>query len=234
MKPTIKRPQSKYVIWALVSLVFGYIVAYSYNVASDKRTISRNVTSSYYNEQEKYRELLVEQQERNKELEEELKDKQKLERELEKELSGSKEQYDHLIKQAEDLRLLLGLIPAKGEGIIVVLEDAEYSPESENPNDYIVHESHVLKLVNELKISGAEAISINGKRLSASSHIKCTGPVITVDGQQFPAPFEIKAIGNTKVLLPAIELAGGVLDELLSDNIVITVEEKEEITMPSL
>ena len=58
-------------------------------------------------------------------------------------------------------------------------DDGEYDPSVANPNDYIVHESHIFKVINELKISGAEAIAINGQRLKANSYISCNGPVIT-------------------------------------------------------
>jgi uncharacterized protein YlxW (UPF0749 family) len=85
-----------------------------------------------------------------------------------------------------------------------------------------------------LKISGAEAISINGQRLHANSYISCTGPVITVDGKTFPAPFIIEAVGDPSVLLASVNLGGGVVDQLTSDNIVVTVEEKGRITMPAL
>ncbi|AYC30767.1 DUF881 domain-containing protein [Paenisporosarcina cavernae] len=230
----IKRPANRYVLWALVCVVFGFILSYSYSISNDKNTSSNTVSSTYYEQQERYRELLIEQKERNKELTDELEKKQTQVREIEQQLSGSEESYDALVKEAEDLRLLLGTIPVEGEGVSVLLEDEEYSPETQNPNDYIVHESHIFMVVNELKISGAEAISINGKRIAASSYIKCTGPVITVDGQQFPAPFEIKAIGDPNVLLPALKLSGGILDQLVNDNIVVTVEEKEEIKMSSL
>ncbi len=65
------------------------------------------------------------------------------------------------------------------------------------------------KVINELYISGADAISINDQRLSSNSFIFCNGPVITVDGNQFPAPFVISAIGDPSVLIPALNIAEG-------------------------
>jgi uncharacterized protein YlxW (UPF0749 family) len=85
-----------------------------------------------------------------------------------------------------------------------------------------------------LKISGAEAFSRNGHRLHANSYIKCNGPVITIDGKQFPAPFVIEAIGDSNVLVPSLQLRGGVLDQLVNDNIVVTIEENKKVDMPSL
>ncbi|WP_019413885.1 DUF881 domain-containing protein [Paenisporosarcina sp. TG20] len=222
------------VLFSLVCLVLGFILAYSYSLSSSKKLSGEVVTSKYFEQEERYREELIGQQERNKELENELVTRQQKVREVEMSLSGSEEQYQSLIKEAEDLRLLLGVIPSIGEGVKVQLEDAEYDPSSVNPNDYIVHESHVFQVLNELKISGAEAISINGQRIHATSYIKCNGPVITVDGKQFPAPFVIEAIGDTSVLVSSLQLTGGVLDKLVNDNIVVTIEQKSKIQMPAL
>lgn len=138
------------------------------------------------------------------------------------------------MKQADDLRLLLGKIPGRGSGVTVTLQDAEYDPNSVNPNDYIVHESHVFKVLNELKISGAQAIAINGHRLKANSYIKCNGPVITIDDDQFPAPFVIEAVGDPKVLSAGLTLAGGVFDQLIDDNIIVTIDGSKQLVMPAV
>ena len=232
-KPT-RSVVNKRIIFSLVCLVLGFILAYSFSLSSSKKLSGKPVSSKYFEQEEQYREDLILQKERNKELATELETKQQQVREIEKSLSGSEEQYESLIQEAEDLRLLLGELPATGKGVKVKLEDAEYNPSSVNPNDYIVHESHVFQVLNELKISGSEAITINGQRLHANSYIKCNGPVITIDGEQFPAPFVIEAIGDPSVLLPSLKLTGGVLDQLLNDNIVVTIEEKTKIEMPAL
>ncbi len=229
----LKKPFRGRVLLSLVSLVLGFILAYSYSVSSEKTT-SEKTTSVQFNEQEKYKEELIEQKERNKELTEEINDKQQAIRESEQSLVDSEESVEGLVKEAEFLRLLIGDLPSQGKGVSVSLQDGAYNPAQENPNDYIVHESHVFKVINELKISGAEAISINGQRLHANSFIRCTGPVITVDGKTFPAPFTVEAVGDPSVLLASVNLGGGVVDQLTSDNIVITVEEKSKIMMPAL
>ncbi len=225
---------NKRIIFSIVCLVLGFILAYSYSLSSAKKSTGMTSGTGYFEQEERYREDLIQQKERNKELANELVARQKEVRKIEQALVGSEERYASLIQEAEDLRLLLGVIPSTGEGVKVQLQDAEYDPVSENPNDYIVHESHVFKVLNELKISGAEAISINGQRLHANSYIRCNGPVITIDGKQFPAPFVIEAIGDTEVLIPSLELSGGVLDQLLNDNIIVTIESNKKMTMPAL
>ncbi|WP_342578276.1 DUF881 domain-containing protein [Psychrobacillus sp. FSL K6-2843] len=220
------------ILISLVSLVLGFILAYSYSLASADKETGGN--SDYSLELEKYREKLIDQKEMNKELTEEINTKQQEIREYEKSFVESEESVEELVKEAEMLRLLRGDMQSQGKGLSISLQDGEYNPSQENPNDYIVHESHIFKVINELKISGAEAISINGQRLHAQSYISCTGPVITVDGRAFPAPFVIEVVGDPKVLLASVNLGGGVVDQLTSDNIVVTVEEKSKIVMPAL
>ena len=206
------------------------MIGYSYNLAKDEVKMNSN----YLEQEESYREELISQQERNKELTEELIALQTKRREYEKDFAENEEEYEHLLKEAENLRLLLGEIPAHGEGIRVTLKDGEYNPNSTNPNEYIVHESHVFNVINELKVSGAEAISINGQRLKSNSYIRCNGPVITIDGKQYPAPFIIEAVGDRDTLISALKIPGGVFDQLLNDRIVVTIEENDYIQMPSI
>jgi uncharacterized protein YlxW (UPF0749 family) len=55
-----------------------------------------------------------------------------------------------------------------------------------------------------------------------------------VDGNQFPAPFVISAIGEPAVLDQALNIAGGIVEQIAYDNIVITLEKKSEIKMNPL
>ncbi|WP_153731205.1 DUF881 domain-containing protein [Sporosarcina obsidiansis] len=228
------KKRGKQLLFSVVFLVLGFILAFSYRTVGSSHKELDEVQSELFLQEEQYREELIEQQERNKELTEELLEKQKEVRELEEDFSSREKNHAVLVEKARDLRLLLGVIPAKGTGIKVTLEDADYDPSTQNPNDYIVHESHVLRVINELKIAGAQGIAINGQRVNSNSYIKCTGPVIMIDGRTFPAPFTIEAIGDPKVLSPALHLKGGVVDGLLRDNIVVTTEEAKEIQLSAI
>ncbi|CAM5187558.1 hypothetical protein UACE39S_05689 [Ureibacillus acetophenoni] len=226
----MKTPSRKSMIMLIVCIVTGFIIGYSYNLTKDNKKIS----SPYVDPNESYREDLIEQKERNKELTEELNQLTTTIRDYEKSFASNKNEYEVLLEEAERLRLMLGDIPAVGKGIRITLNDAEYNPNNTNPNDYIVHESHIFKVINELKISGAEAIAINGQRLKTNSYINCTGPVITIDGKQYPAPFVIEAVGNPEVLIPSLQIVGGVFDQLINDQIVVTIEQAEHIDMPTI
>ena len=227
------KKKGKHILFSVVFLVLGFILAFSYKTLG-KNGEEGNPTSALLVDEEKYREDLILQQERNRELSDDIGVKQEEIRAYEQSFSDSKEDHADLVEEAKDLRLLLGVVPATGSGIKVTLKDAEYNPVEQNPNDYIVHESHVFRVINELRISGAQGLAINGQRITANSYIKCTGPVITVDGKMFPAPFVIEAIGEADVLEEALHLKGGVIDGLVLDNIVVSTEQVKKIQLSAL
>ncbi|TWT04716.1 DUF881 domain-containing protein [Planomicrobium sp. CPCC 101079] len=224
---------SKSIIFSLVFLVLGFMFSYSYSLSKSQERSSEFTGGAYFEQEEQYRKELIEQQERNKSLREELEEKQAAIQEFEQSFSEGESRNTDYAEEAEELRRVLGLLPVEGSGLTVTLQDGEYNSDSVNPNDYIVHESHVFQVINELYISGAEAISINGQRIHANSHIVCTGPVIAVDGVQHPAPFTIAAIGKPDVLASSIKLSGGVMDQLVNDNVVVTLDEGQVISMPA-
>lgn len=225
---------SKSIVFSLVFLVLGFILAYSYSLSQAKESGADYTGSSQFEQEERYREDLIEQQERNKSLREEMQAKQAELQEYESSFADGEDLYGDLAMEAEKLRRFVGMMPVEGNGLKVVLEDGDYGGQTVNPNDYIVHESHVFQVIHEMYISGAEAVAVNGQRIHSNSTIVCTGPVIEVDGVQYPAPFTIEAIGKPDVLAASMELSGGVLDQLVNDNIVVTMDEGLAIQMPAL
>ncbi len=232
MKAILKL-RGRYVILSLIFLVLGFLISYSYQLTKEKNN-NQTLSSEQWDKEYETRSLLIEEEKTNKTLQEELYKKQEEVKKIEESLKSQKQVYYNLVEDVEKYRMYVGDLPVKGEGVEISLEDASYVPDSENVNNYIVHESHIFKVINELYISGADAISINGQRLNSNSYIFCNGPVITVDGNQFPAPFVISAIGDPSVLIPALKIAGGVIDQLTYDNIVVSVQEKDEIKMDPL
>lgn len=110
-----------------------------------------------------------------------------------------------LRSKIEIARIHSGFVDIEGSGVIIVLRDSERDLyKNEDPNNLIVHERDILVLLNELKVAGAEALSVNGQRVLFMTDVKCTGPTITINGFTYGQPFIIKAIGNTTALNAAI------------------------------
>jgi uncharacterized protein YlxW (UPF0749 family) len=224
--------KGKHVILSLVCLVLGFMMAFSYHFTQKEiKKEQTNISGKQWEKNLVLRNQLNEQKETNRKLEKELREKQDKVLENEKDLSKEAQVFLNLAEDAEKYRMFLGKVKVKGKGVSVTLADGAYDPNEENINNYLVHEHHVFKVINELYISGAAAIAVNGQRLTSHSYILCNGPVITVDGIQHPAPFVITAIGDSEVLSSALNLTGGVKDQVVNDNIVFTLEEKNEITL---
>jgi uncharacterized protein YlxW (UPF0749 family) len=67
----------------------------------------------------------------------------------------------------------------------------------------IVQDGDLQLVVNALWASGAEAISINGQRIGATTAIRQAGDAILVDLRPVTAPYEVSAVGNSDDLANA-------------------------------
>ncbi|PFP29966.1 hypothetical protein COJ96_09470 [Bacillus sp. AFS073361] len=207
-------------------------MAFSYHLTQLEMNKGKpNVSDGQWEQTLALRNQLINEEKTNRELQKELSQKQDLVFKNEKDLSKEAEVYENLAEDAEKFRMFLGKVKVKGKGVKITLTDGAYDPKEDNINNYLVHEHHVFKVVNELYISGAAAVAINGQRLTSHSYIICNGPVITVDGIEHPAPFIISAIGDPEVLSSSINLIGGVKDQLVNDNIIFTLEKDNEIVL---
>ena len=126
-----------------------------------------------------------------------------------------------------------GLTNVRGSGLKVTMEDGISTIDGVTDlNTYLVHDEDIMKVVNELKSAGAEAISVNGQRIVSMSEIRCAGTTIIINGERIGAPFVINAIGNQEVLESAMLLRGGYVDSLKEWGIRITTTRANDIVIP--
>ena len=113
-----------------------------------------------------------------------------------------------LNRRLAQARLAAGLTRLQGPGVIVEIADSQrVVPAGENPANYIVLVDDLRDLVTALWASGAEAITINGERLVATSSLYGVGQSILVNTAFLSPPFRIEAIG-----------AEGLLDRFVLDS----------------
>ncbi|OXS63340.1 uncharacterized protein YlxW (UPF0749 family) [Bacillus sp. V-88] len=223
--------RGKHVVLSLVCLVLGFILAFSFSLANTEQKELGSRTNGQWKQEETLRDQILEYQQKNNRLQEKLYEKQEKVGNMEKEFSKEKQIYFNLAEDAEKYRMYLGKMKVKGPGVTVTLSDAKYDPEEENANNYIVHEHQVFKVINELYIAGASAVAINGQRLKHDSYILCNGPVIQIDGIEYPAPFKITAIGDPEVLSSAMNITGGVKDQLVNENIIFEMKKENSVIL---
>lgn len=129
---------------------------------------------------------------------------------------------------------MAGTTAVKGPGVVLSIEDSKKAISSkDNTNLYIIHDEDILKVINELKASGAEAISLNEQRIIATSEIRCAGPTISVNNTRVAAPFVIKAVGDAKGMEEAIKMRGGVAESLSVWGIQLDIKKDNNIIIPA-
>lgn len=89
-----------------------------------------------------------------------------------------------------------GAVPVVGPGVVILADDAPDSGGTES----LVLDSDLSQLVNGLWQAGAEAISINGRRVTNATPIRSAGAAITVDYVSLSPPYRVEAIGDPSVM----------------------------------
>ena len=101
---------------------------------------------------------------------------------------------EQLAAEAREQRLatVTGFGPVTGPGVRVTVDD--------NPDGTLVRDRDLRPLVNGLWEAGAEAIAVNGNRLTARSAIRNSGIAIRVNNRSLSPPYVVTAIGDEKTL----------------------------------
>ncbi len=142
---------------------------------------------------------------------------------------------DILNQDLEKNKIYSGISELKGPGIVISMYDNQEKRDWWfDINKDVIHDVDILNILNDLKVAGAEAISINDERVIATSEIKCGGPIIRINGRSSGIPFLIKAIGDTKLLMASVS-APGTNGDILKNvyNKGFEVEVKDKIIIPS-
>ncbi len=133
-----------------------------------------------------------------------------------------------------------GAIAVTGPGLVVTVDAASRpsdgtttaSPRAEDR----VLDRDLQALVNGLWAAGAEAITINGQRLTTLSAIRSADVAILVDYRPLLPPYVVRAIGAPRTLEPAFADSSGGRDwRLLADNYGFRFEvaSKDDIALPA-
>lgn len=104
-----------------------------------------------------------------------------------------------LVNQLAADSLVSGASALTGPGLGITLSDASDAVTTDNP-DRRVQDVDLQILVNGLWAAGAEAIAVNGHRLTATTAIRSAGSAILVDLNPLVGPYVVDAIGNASDL----------------------------------
>jgi len=137
-----------------------------------------------------------------------------------------------LSSQLSRLGVRVGSIAVTGPGVRTVVDDA---PDALSAQQQVL-DKDLQQLVNALWESGAEAIAINGQRLTTLSAIRHAGSAITVNFRSLSRPYVVSAIGNPDAM-PArfIETQDGSawLDLEATYGLQFDMTSEESLTLPA-
>lgn len=133
------------------------------------------------------------------------------------------------------LQTAAGTSELVGPGVLITMNNAEGAPETGGePGSHRVLDLDLQVVVNGLWAAGAEAISINGERITALSAIRQADNVILVNIRPLGPPYEISAIGDPQTLAARFTAgSGGAWLEIASQaGIRYTIENVESLRLP--
>lgn len=216
----------------VMALVLGALLAVSLKTQQSIRSTSLP-SNRFFGLAAAYRD----QQEQLKMANEEISKLRERTTQYENEMASASEKTKLLNNALREAKFLAGLTPVEGPGVEVVLQDSKKRPPANSPIDienYIIHDSDLQRVVNELHAAGAEAVSINGQRIIATTAIRCVGPTIQVNGIALSSPYVIHAIGDPDTLMGALNLPQGVLTDIQAiDPDMVKVTKKSNVQIPA-
>ena len=141
----------------------------------------------------------------------------------------------NLQEELEKLELLLGLTNVEGTGIEITLKDPTNIEEAEKEIEHTeqrISASELMRIVNYLKDSGAEAISVNNQRIVGKTDFAQINDTtyIKINSQRVSAPFTIKAIGDPDYLKGSL-IGTGYVDKIKSWGQTIEFNEPKKVTI---
>jgi uncharacterized protein YlxW (UPF0749 family) len=111
--------------------------------------------------------------------------------------------------QVAALELVTGGVAVRGPGLVVTLDDAPNAgPDAAAARggqlgNGRIYDRDIQDVVNALWAVGAEAIAVNGQRLTAQTAIRSAGEAVLVDFRPLSPPYVLRAVGNVDTMEPA-------------------------------
>lgn len=127
-------------------------------------------------------------------------------------------------ERIDSLAILAGTAGAKGPGIQMTIADpgAKMTPPV------------LLDAIEELRDAGAEAIQVNNVRIVASSHFSQGASGIAIDGKNVTQPYTISAIGDPATMSSAMQIPGGLAENVRQLGATINIASEKELTVGAL
>jgi uncharacterized protein YlxW (UPF0749 family) len=132
---------------------------------------------------------------------------------LESAAAGRSAATQALQNQVADLRAHAGLTAVHGPGVEVDLADGVPGPATGGQASYLVNYQDVQDIVNLLFAQGAEAVAVNGRRITPlTAYSGSAGEVLIDQGPPQSSPIKVVAVGDRNRMVAALDDASALPD----------------------
>jgi uncharacterized protein YlxW (UPF0749 family) len=150
-----------------------------------------------------------------------------------------------LAREIQQLGLVTGELPVTGPGLEIILQDARAADTqgavvdpraASGAEDGRILDRDLQVVANGLWAAGAEAIAINGRRLTALSAIRSAGAAILVDFRPLVPPYRVQAVGDPQQLQAQFsrELAASYLQSLRDNfGVQVSITSSQRLPLPA-
>ena len=127
-------------------------------------------------------------------------------------------------ERLQNLRILAGVVPVTGPGVTLTIADPEG----------VLEASDLLDAIQELRDAGAEAISVDGERVVATTAVVDSAEGIAVGDTVLTSPIEMKAIGDPDTLAAGLSFPGGVSESVREAGAEAIVVERDVVVIDAV
>ena len=141
-----------------------------------------------------------------------------------------------------EVELAAGTVAVTGPGVVVTLDDRPEDTATGGlgrggaVGDGRVQDRDLQELVNALWAAGAEAVAVNGQRLTARTAIRSAGEAVLVDFRPLSPPYDVTAVGEPGALARALTADGPgarIVDYAALYGLPLEVRRQDEVRLPA-
>lgn len=219
------------ILLLFTTILVGFLIAVNFNY--DRTSYRLNLNTEEYKNAVETRNKLQKQVAKLHEVNSELKEK----------IDKYEEPGINNVKVVEDMKkliseygMLTGLNECEGPGVVITINDGiiSNSDTKYEADRKVLHYTDMSNVINEVRLAGSEAISINNHRISPMTAVACQYAFIGFEDEDSEyAPFNIYVIGDPEALKASFSEQGSYLNRLMIRGLSVNIEERDKIVMPA-
>ncbi len=116
-----------------------------------------------------------------------------------------------------------GEVAVSGPGVVLSVYDPAHA----------LSATHFVMTLGELRNAGAEAIELNGVRLTMSSSFLSDASGVSVDGKLLESPYVWSIVGDSQTIATALEIQAGSAAQMRAKGASVGITQQQKVTIES-